>query len=74
MPIYEYECIQCRKRSEFFIRKKQDKPVCECGSREMKRVYSAFAVSDGSESGIECSDGSCGIPAMPCSSGRCGLS
>ena len=75
MPLFEYVCRSCGKKSEFLIRSGSEQPVCSCGSKEMERVFSTFAVSDGG-AGVTsegCSDGSCGVSSSPCASGMCGL-
>ncbi len=46
MPVYEYRCNKCKKRSSFFVRSVSDKvaAVCSaCGSTEMERLISAVA-------------------------------
>ncbi|MFH1942786.1 MAG: FmdB family zinc ribbon protein [bacterium] len=74
MPLYEYVCSKCGKKSEFLIRHHGDKAVCECGSAALNRVFSSFAVCDASSgSASGCSDGSCGVPRSPCASGMCGM-
>ena len=74
MPIYEYLCETCGKTSEFLVRSSDTELKCSCGSNQMKRILSAFAVSEGnSGQSTGCSDGSCGIPSSPCASGMCGL-
>ena len=50
MPIYEYRCSACRKRSSVFVRSITSpvRPSCEhCGSRKMSRLVSRFAVHGG---------------------------
>ncbi len=47
MPVYEYRCGRCRRKSAVFVRSVANavEPVCEhCGSRGLTRVYSTFAV------------------------------
>jgi putative FmdB family regulatory protein len=47
MPIYEYECIKCRRRSSILTMRISEKvdPVCShCGSIEMNRLMSRFAM------------------------------
>ena len=74
MPIYEYKCKQCGLVSEVLIKGSQDKPVCKCGSDDMEKLISSFAVSEGhAGSQTGCSDGSCAINRSPCTSGMCGL-
>lgn len=47
MPIYEYRCLACRKRTSVFVRSVSS-PVnaaCDhCGSKKMTRLMSKFAV------------------------------
>lgn len=46
MPIYEYRCTTCRRRSSVLLLsyKEQADPVCpHCGSRELTRIMSRFA-------------------------------
>ena len=47
MPIYEYRCHDCSRRSSLFVRSIGStlEPVCShCGSREMSRLFSRVAV------------------------------
>ncbi len=47
MPIYEYRCHNCRRKVEVFARNHSQplSPSCShCGSDEMSRVFSRFAV------------------------------
>lgn len=46
MPIYEYECAKCRRRTSVLTTRTTEKvdPVCShCGSRELARLMSRFA-------------------------------
>jgi putative FmdB family regulatory protein len=46
MPVYEFRCQSCQRKSSFFVRSIGESlsPVCAaCGSREMSRVISGFA-------------------------------
>jgi putative FmdB family regulatory protein len=46
MPVYEYRCSSCQRKSSFFVKGFNDplSPVCSaCGGREMSRVFSSFA-------------------------------
>ena len=47
MPIYEYRCQSCRRRVDIFVQgfSPPENPSCtKCGSTELRRIYSAFAV------------------------------
>jgi putative FmdB family regulatory protein len=47
MPIYEYRCHSCRRRVDIFVQGLSPPvdPSCTmCGSRDVSRIYSAFAV------------------------------
>ncbi len=47
MPIYEYRCAACRKRTSVFVRSigADVTPRCDhCGSGEMSRLFSRVAV------------------------------
>ena len=67
MPIYEYQCNQCGKVSEFLVDVLQSKVkiVCEyCGSKKMTKKISSGFVSTGSKSRQDyCAQkGPCQIP------------
>lgn len=56
MPIYEYHCGGCKKRVSLLVRNINNPPtpVCSrCGSREMTRLLSRFAVVKSEESRFE---------------------
>ena len=75
MPLFEYKCKQCGKVQEHLVRVDNEIPVCSCGSNELTKLLSTFAVSMGSEaSSPPCATGNCGIPQSQCPSGICGLS
>jgi putative FmdB family regulatory protein len=43
MPIHDYQCQRCRRRSELLVLPKQ-KPVCPaCGSVDLKQLFSGSA-------------------------------
>lgn len=51
MPIYEYRCLACKRRTSVFVRSVNSEvnAVCEhCGSTRMARLLSKFAVHRGS--------------------------
>jgi putative FmdB family regulatory protein len=52
MPIYEFRCASCRKRTSVFVRtvSSEISAACEhCGSRELARVISRVAVHRGDD-------------------------
>lgn len=56
MPIYEYRCRGCRRRVSVFFRSFNStaEPVCpECGSTELTKLVSRFAVVKSEESRLE---------------------
>jgi len=56
MPIYEYHCGDCKKRVSLLIRNINDPgaPACSrCGSRDMTRLFSRFAVVKSEERRFE---------------------
>lgn len=75
MPIFEYVCTSCGTESELLVRAADVKVICvSCGSTDMKKKLSTFAVTVG-RSSSPCADGECDFtPDSPCASGRCSLS
>ncbi len=56
MPIYEYSCRSCKRRSSVFFRSFSHvaDPVCShCGSHDMTRLVSRFAVAKSEESRLD---------------------
>ena len=55
MPIFEYECAQCRRVSSHVVLNshKRERRVCPgCNSRKLRRVMSAFSVVESEASRI----------------------
>jgi putative FmdB family regulatory protein len=68
VPIYEFECANCRKRFEELFRSSSDvkAPPCpKCKGRKTRRLLSVFGMGGGSRSSGggsscgSCSRGSC---------------
>jgi len=58
MPIFEYLCKECGNKSEYLIRTSDPEPQCSCGSNQLERLSSPFAVTgSGSNANMTCSDG-----------------
>jgi len=56
MPIYEYRCAGCRKKVTILTLRVSEavEPVCEhCGSRDLKRLMSRFAMVRSEESRLD---------------------
>lgn len=56
MPIYEYSCQECRRRSSFLIMNPRlpGSMTCRhCGSSKLERLLSRFAVPTSEESRLE---------------------
>lgn len=44
MPLFEYECKDCRKTFEVLVKNADDKISCpECGSKKVEKMLSHFA-------------------------------
>jgi putative FmdB family regulatory protein len=56
MPIYEFLCDKCRRRSSVLTMRISEKvaPVCEhCGSKKMRRLMSRFAMPKSEEARLD---------------------
>jgi putative FmdB family regulatory protein len=56
MPIFEYSCEVCRRRSSFLVMNPRhpESIVCQhCGSSKLERLLSRFAVPTSEESRLE---------------------
>src|SRR5271156_4574912 len=56
MPIYEYKCEKCRKRTSFLtmrVSEKVDAKCKHCGSPKMHRLMSRFAMPRSEESRLD---------------------
>ena len=62
MPLYEYECRNCKARFERLVFSDKVEVTCQkCGSTDLSQLLSTFAVSTGP-----------GKPAEPGPCGACG--
>ena len=64
MPIYEYACGKCGATFKHLHRSfDEPKPPCpECGSVDVKKLFSSFAVKS--------AKGPCGVDSCPAESGH----
>jgi len=56
VPIYEFWCISCRKKSSIFVRTVSSEldPACQhCGGKEMQRAVSHFAYHKSAKTRME---------------------
>lgn len=63
MPIFEYECSDCKKKFEELVNASDAKPECPaCKSANTRKLLSVFAasVSSGQSSTPSCSRPGCG--------------
>lgn len=75
MPIYEYECRECKTSFELLMRSDTKVACPSCESERVVRKLSLFAVHVGhSEQTIpSCATGECGCDQGRCGSGLCGM-
>ena len=80
MPVFEYKCNDCGSKYDMFHKSslKQEDVTCpKCGSNKNKKLFSAFATANSSESDYSspCASGNCtpDYSGGGCASGMCGL-
>lgn len=62
MPIYEYECKKCAEAFEILVFGNKDVSCPKCGSNEVKKKFSTFAmkgVEKGNSKCLSCTVSSC---------------
>ncbi|RJP73778.1 MAG: zinc ribbon domain-containing protein [Candidatus Zixiibacteriota bacterium] len=70
MPIYEFECRECRHHFDELVRASvnlQDIVCPQCGTNEPKKRMSAFGFSSGGKTVSSAASSACGS----CHSGNC---
>ncbi|MCX7795968.1 MAG: zinc ribbon domain-containing protein [bacterium] len=69
MPLYEYKCLDCNSKFEVLIKDLSEEIACEnCGSKNIKRLISAFSFATTGDSGVRITSGS---SCSTCSSKSC---
>jgi putative FmdB family regulatory protein len=56
MPIYEYRCLDCRRKVSIFFRRmgEEEGAACPvCGGRRLERLFSRFALARSEEDRLE---------------------
>ncbi len=72
MPIYEYECLNCRERFELLVRSADESAVCvKCNSKSLKKLISTFAFASKDKSGNV--NASSGGGCSSCAGGDCSV-
>jgi len=71
MPLYEYQCHECRKVVEVLVRSKTERPECpKCGSTKLEKQLSVTASpAMASKNSLPTMQAGCGKPQ--CGSGGC---
>ncbi|MGA2762472.1 MAG: zinc ribbon domain-containing protein [Spirochaetia bacterium] len=75
MPIYEYECRDCRASFELLMRSDTKVECPSCESTKVVRKLSVFAAHVGRHTDAlpACATGDCGCDEGRCGSGLCGM-
>ncbi len=75
MPIYEYECKECRTSFELLMRSDTRVACPACDSEKVLRKLSVFSAHVGHKhDGVPaCHTGQCGCDLGRCGSGLCGV-
>ena len=71
MPIYEYTCKKCSDEFEKLVNSGDKVSCSSCGSTQVSRRLSLFAVNSSAKSMPECACGD-GFEKGRCGSGMCG--
>ena len=72
MPLYEFECQDCGAVTEVLAHRGDPAPACEaCGSEQMHRRLSSFAVGGRQGSGAGACERWPDGPPAECPPGRC---
>ncbi len=75
MPIFEYECKDCRSTFELLMRSDTKLACPSCESERIVRKLSLFAAHTKKPEGAvpHCHTGGCGCNLGKCGSGLCGV-
>ena len=77
MPLFDFLCKDCEATSEVLVRSAKEKVACpQCGSKNVERLLSTFAVRSQESSARDCRR-LCGTDSpcedSPCQGGGCML-
>jgi len=73
MPLYEYACERCGRQFELLVRS-DTVPACpDCGTRELKKLLSTFAVGTAGSSSHHAAPSPCDSCGNPGGPGSCGM-
>ena len=75
MPIYEYECKECRGAFEVLVRSDTRVACPSCDSQKVVKKLSMFAAhtKHAADTVPACHTGECGCNLGKCGSGYCGV-
>jgi putative FmdB family regulatory protein len=73
VPLYEYECQECRTRFEKLVFNKEAEVICaKCGSSKLTQLLSTFAVGGSPQGAAAPEAGPCGN-CSAAQRGMCGM-
>ena len=73
MPIYEYECLECRHDFELLVPSGRAPACPACDSASLQKRLSAFAVGRGGAAAIASAPQVCGSCGDPRGAGACSM-
>ena len=73
MPIYEYQCVDCRHDFEAIVQRGAAPACPSCESRSLQKRLSAFAVGRPGDSVTEPLTPACGTCGDPRGAGACSM-
>ena len=74
MPLFEYQCRDCRHQFELLVREQTVLACPACDSHELEKQLSVFAVgADGPRAVSHASPGPCGSCGDPRGPGACSM-
>ena len=73
MPIYEYDCAQCRQPFELLVRAGAAPACPDCGTPTLRKRLSAFAVGRPGPAAAPATAQACGSCGDPRGPGACSM-
>jgi len=66
MPIYEYKCKKCGHKFEKLVFGKEKIKCEKCGTEQIEKLFSNFAISQKSNNSSSCEGGTCDVGCPTC--------